>query len=370
MVSLKKTMITVGLLSILSSAPLFAATELTQQQANQLQPFKEISIQGHYYSFAQAARDISRLADKQGATGFYIKSMNSHSSNEMLSIVYADLYKADAPEKPSEDSVSSFEQFEGVYVYPKKVAIGFEPFDILKLRGSYLNQRAVDTSVAKAAAEKGAYAFYIDRQIEVKGSNTEITAYLFKKDAAVRQIQPEDAIPYDSEAGRQALAQGGAAALQVEKPGYYSSSAFNEEAYTEKFAQNNTALSTSATITTAGVEPTSETNSGQVVASADAPAVVRPAAPQTTAVVPAPSSSRYSVTVSDGRKIDELNNATAAKMVPFDSIKFRGNFNSDREITRQAAQRAVDKGAKYYHITRIAQATKGSMRTVYVDLFK
>lgn len=39
-------------------------------------------------------------------------------------------------------------------------------------------------------------------------------------------------------------------------------------------------------------------------------------------------------------------------MVPFDSIKFSGNYGNMTEVSYQVAKRAAKKGAKYYHITR------------------
>ena len=57
------------------------------------------------------------------------------------------------------------------------------------------------------------------------------------------------------------------------------------------------------------------------------------------------------MTLPDGTKIEELNKATAAQMVPFDSIKFTGNYGNMTEVSYQVAKRAAKKGAKYYHIT-------------------
>lgn len=359
MANLKKTIIAATLLTFLPISALFAAEEISPEKAEQLTPFKEISAQGTFYSFSDAARVISKLADKAGADYFYIKSMNMHSSNESLRIAYADLYKADAADRVVEEE--KLRQFKGVYEYPKGKALLLEPYDIIKMRGYYPNQYDINQAVGKAAANKGAYAFFIDRQVETNGRNTEVTAYLFKQDAPTRLIQPEDAIPYDSEAGRLALAQGGEAALQVEKPGYYSSTAFNEQFYTNKFNAEKTEPTKS--VTTA-----SETVVETATSAANNP--TQQAATTATSIIPTPPSSRYSVTLPNGTKIEELNNKTALKMIPFDSIKFKGYYVSDSEISYQAAKRAAENGAKYYHITRIAQDTRGPNRTIYVDLFK
>ncbi len=94
----------------------------------------------------------------------------------------------------------------------------------------------------------------------------------------------------DSEAGRAALAQGGEAAKKVEIP----------------------CVATSASPSEAGR--------------------FRNAILQ--------SSGRYTVTLPDGTKVEELNKATAAMMVPFDSVKFTGNYGNMTEISYQVAKRA------------------------------
>ncbi len=61
---------------------------------------------------------------------------------------------------------------------------------------------------------------------------------------------------------------------------------------------------------------------------------------------------RYTVTLPNGTKVEEVNKVTAAQMVPFDNIQFTGNYGNMTEISYQTAKRAAKKGAKYYHITR------------------
>lgn len=75
------------------------------------------------------------------------------------------------------------------------------------------------------------------------------------------------------------------------------------------------------------------------------------------------------MTLPDGTKIEELNKATAAQMVPFDSIKFTGNYGNMTEVSYQVAKRAAKKGAKYYHITRQWQE-RGNNVTISADLYK
>ncbi|QIQ22092.1 YdgH/BhsA/McbA-like domain containing protein [Zophobihabitans entericus] len=363
MTSLKKTFLAAALFTLLPvSFSSFAAEELTPERAEALTSFKEVTSRGTYMSFSDAARAISKIADKEGAAYFYITSMNTHSSNPSLRIVYANLYKADAVAK--EEEKPKLRQFRGVYEYPKTIAVGFEPYDWVRLRAYYPNQYDINEAVGKAAAAKGAYAFYIDRQIETNSRNTEVTAYLFKEDAPIRHVQPENAIPYDSEAGRQALAEGGEAALQVEKPGYYSSTAFNEQYYAEKFEGTK---SGSQSATTEQVKPTA---TAETTAVNTAGVTTQTPSTATSSSILPPTRSRYTVTLPNGTKVEELNDATAAKMVPFDSISFRGYFATDTDISYQAAKRAAEMGAKYYHITRVAENSRGVNRTVYIDLFR
>ena len=174
---------------------------------------------------------------------------------------------------------------------------------------------------AKAAKAKGAYSFYIVRQIDAnQGGNQRITAFIYKKDAKKRIVQSPDVIPADSEAGRAALAAGGEAAKKVEIPGVATTASPSSE-----------------------VGRFFETQSSK--------------------------GGRYTVTLPDGTKVEELNKATAAMMVPFDSIKFSGNYGNMTEVSYQVAKRAAKKGAKYYHITRQWQE-RGNNLTVSADLYK
>ncbi|HHU7932688.1 TPA: YdgH/BhsA/McbA-like domain containing protein, partial [Escherichia coli] len=175
--------------------------------------------------------------------------------------------------------------------------------------------------ITKAAKAKGAYSFYIVRQIDAnQGGNQRITAFIYKKDAKKRIVQSPDVIPADSEAGRAALAAGGEAAKKVEIPGVATTASPSSE-----------------------VGRFFETQSSK--------------------------GGRYTVTLPDGTKVEELNKATAAMMVPFDSIKFSGNYGNMTEVSYQVAKRAAKKGAKYYHITRQWQE-RGNNLTVSADLYK
>jgi hypothetical protein len=342
MTSLKKTIIatTVMLIPFCS----FSAQQLTEEQANSMQSFKSITIRGAFYTDSDYVMAMSKAADKEGAASFYITTTNISPSNDTLRIVYAKLYKADALK--AVEQTETLRKFDGVYEYPKSKAIRLEPFNIVRIRGYFPTEYDVNQAIAKEASAQGAYGFYIDSRSAL-GSNIQVAAYLFKKDAPERKLQPENAIPYDSEAGQLALAKGGDAAMQVEKKGYYSSSAFNEKYYADKF--NNKVID--------------KTTTDKVVISSNT---------ETTSLVPTEPQrvNRYTVTLSDGRKIQELNDATAAKMVAFDTLKFRGYYVTDQEISYQSGKRAIDAGAKYYHIARIAHDSKGPNITVFVDLYR
>ncbi len=55
-------------------------------------------------------------------------------------------------------------------------------------------------------------------------------------------------------------------------------------------------------------------------------------------------------------------------MVPFDGVKFTGNYGNMTEISYQVAKRAA-KALKYYHITRQWQGAAANI-TISADLYK
>lgn len=92
--------------------------------------------------------------------------------------VVADLYKADA-EKAEE---TSNRVINGVVELPKDQAVLIEPFDTVTVQGFYRSQPEVNDAITKAAKAKGAYSFYIVRQIDAnQGGNQRITAFIYKK---------------------------------------------------------------------------------------------------------------------------------------------------------------------------------------------
>ena len=93
--SIKKTIIATAIAIIPMCS--FAAQQLNEEQATSLQSFKEISVRGAFYTNNDYIMAMSKAADKEGAAAFYITTTNISTSNDTLRIVYAKLYKADAP---------------------------------------------------------------------------------------------------------------------------------------------------------------------------------------------------------------------------------------------------------------------------------
>ncbi|WP_312383235.1 DUF1471 family protein YdgH [Atlantibacter subterraneus] len=293
-----------------------AATELTPEQAAALKPFDRITITGRFNAINEAATAISRKADSVGASSFYIVDTNDTGNSGNWRVI-ADVYHENAPkaEAPKNRVIA------GVMELPKDEAIALEPFDTVTVQGFYRSQPEVNEAIAKAAKAKDAASFYIVRQVDAnQGGNQRITAFVYKADAKKRVLQSPDAIPADSDAGRAAIAAGGEAAKQVEIPGVATTASPSSD-----------------------VGRFFETQSSK--------------------------GGRYTVTLPDGTKIEEVNKITAAQMVPFDSVKFTGNYGNMTEISYQVAKRAAKKGAKYYHITRQWQERGGNI-TISADLFK
>ncbi|BEH72450.1 DUF1471 family protein YdgH [Edwardsiella tarda] len=314
---LKTTLIASALLSA-AACSAQAAQELSPEKAAELKPFERITITGRFNMLSEAADAVSRRADQLGAAYFYIQDTNASNGGGNWRVV-ADIYKKDAP---SVDNEQTYRTFFGVKELPKQEAVRLQPFDTVTVNGFFNSQPEVNDAIARAAKKKDAAAFYIVRQIDTNnGGNQSVTAYVFKADAPKRQVQSPDAIPADSDAGRAALAAGGAAAANVEIPGVATSSSMSHSVGQFWQTQSSTA-------------------------------------------------NRYTVTLPDGKQIQELNNATAAQMVPFDSITFSGRFNSMTDMSIETAKRAAAKGAKYYHITRQWQNQSGGNLTVSADLFK
>jgi hypothetical protein len=295
-----------------------AATELTPEQAAALKPYDRVEVTGRFNAIGDAVQAVSRKADKEGAASFYVVDTSDFGSGGNLRVT-ADFYKENAPQADTPKN----RIINGIMELPKDQAVTLEPFDTVTVQGFYRSQPEVNDAITKAAKAKGAASFFIVRQVDAnQGGNQRITAYVYKADAKKRVLQSPDAIPADSEAGRAALAEGGEAAKKVEIPG----------------------VATSASVGAGtGVGRFFETQSSK--------------------------GGRYTVTLPDGTKVEEVNKITAAQMVPYDSIKFTGNYGNMTEISYQTAKRAARKGAKYYHITRQWQERGGNI-TISADLYK
>lgn len=311
----KHTLLVSALFS-LASFSTQAATELTPQQAAALKPFERVSITGRFNSLGDASKAVSRRADSMGAASYYIQDTNDTGNSGNWRVI-ADVYHEDAPTAGHPHN----RVINGVMELPKEQAFSLEPFDTVTVSGFFRSQPDVTDAITKQAKQKGAASFFIVRQVDTnRGGNQRITAFIYKADAKKRVIQSPDVVPRDSQAGKALLAEGGTAAATVEIPGVASSEAPSSD-----------------------VGRFFETQSSR--------------------------GGRYTVTLPDGNKIEEVNKITAAQMVPFDSIKFTGHFGNMTEVSYQVAKRAAKKGARYYHITRQWQERGGNL-TVSADLYK
>lgn len=312
---LKYTFLASALLSV-TTLTAQAATELTPEQAAAVKPYDRIVITGRFNAIGEAVDAVSRRADKMGAASFYVLDTNDTGNSGNWRVV-ADVYHENAPKAQAPQN----RVINGVMELPKDQAIALEPYDTVTVQGFYRSQPEVNDAITKAAKAKGAASFYIVRQVDTnQGGNQLITAYIYKADAKKRVLQSPDAIPADSDAGRAALAKGGEEAKRVEIPGVATTAAPSAEV--GRFFETQ-----------------------------------------------ASKGGRYTVTLPDGKEIQEVNKITAAQMVPFDSVKFTGHYSSMTEISYQVAKRAAKKGAKYYHITRQWEE-KGGNLTISADLYK
>ncbi len=312
---LKNTLLASALIS-LTTLSAQAAQELTPEQAASLKPFDRIVVTGRFTAISDAAKAVSRRADDAGAASFYIQDLNDTGNSGNWRVV-ADIFHADAQKAEEKGN----RVINGVMELPKTQAYLLEPFDTVTIQGFYRNQPEVNDAITKAAKDKGAASFFIVRQVDAnQGGNQRITAFIYKADAKKRVVQNPDAIPANSEAGKAALAAGGAAAKKVEIPGVASSATPSSD-----------------------VGRFFETQSSK--------------------------GGRYTVTLPDGTRVEEINKVTAAQMVPFDSIKFTGHYSGMTEVSYQVAKRAAKKGAKFYHVTRQWQERGGNL-TVSADLYK
>ncbi|NUF50257.1 YdgH/BhsA/McbA-like domain containing protein [Gilliamella sp. ESL0250] len=201
-----KTSIALAVLLSLPVANLYAAQPLTAKESSLLVPLKEISVTGSYLQADNAADDISRAADEAGAKYYHITAMESpaNGTSSDRAIVYANIYQSNAPIAVQKDETT----YNGVVSYERSKALYYLPFEIVKFKGNYNNTSEITEAASKLAAEKNAYAFYIDSisPADIKNQAEDIEVSLYKQDAPVRNyivttaIEGQDAYEISSEA--------------------------------------------------------------------------------------------------------------------------------------------------------------------------
>ncbi len=201
-----KSSIALAVLLSLPVASLYAAEPLTAKESSHLVPLKEISVTGSYLQAENAAKDISRAADEAGAKYYYITAMESpaNGTSSDRAIVYANIYKSNAPIAVQKNETI----YNGVVSYERSKALYYLPFDVVKFKGNYNNTSEITEAASKLAAEKNAYAFYIDSisSDDIRNQAENIEVALYKQDAPVRDyivttaIAGQDAYEISSEA--------------------------------------------------------------------------------------------------------------------------------------------------------------------------
>lgn len=189
---LKNTLLASALLTT-ATLSAHAATELTPEQAAALKPYDRVVVTGRFNAIGDAVQAVSRKADKDGAASFYVVDTSDYGNGGNWRVT-ADLYKEDAPKADAPKN----RIINGVMELPKDQAVELMPYDTVTVQGFYRSQPEVNDAITKAAKAKGAYAFFIVRQVDAnQGGNQRITAYIYKKDAEKRVLQSPDAIPAD-----------------------------------------------------------------------------------------------------------------------------------------------------------------------------
>lgn len=301
--------------SLVMSLQSFAAVEYTPEQAAGLVPFKEITLKGRYASIAAQNMAAMKQADNEGAYGFYIKDAIEE-KNGRYNLIVA-LYQQDAQINTEDTRVS----YNGIKEISRDDFEVLEPFDYIDIEGTFTTSVQLNDKIASLAKEKGAAAFYIveSREINQSGTRKAVKALVYKADAKRNPKKAYDLIPAGSQAAEKAIAEGKPELVETPK----EITAESSSASSVKFWEGDSS------------------------------------SPE----------KRYTVTLKDGTKIQEVNRATAAKMTPFDSIVLKGRFRTSVEISEKVAQKAADQGAKFYRIT-LEKDNNGSNKEIYVDLFK
>lgn len=173
---LKNTLLASALLTT-ATLSAHAATELTPEQAAALKPYDRVVVTGRFNAIGDAVQAVSRKADKDGAASFYVVDTSDYGNGGNWRVT-ADLYKDDAPKADAPKN----RIINGVMELPKDQAVELMPYDTVTVQGFYRSQPEVNDAITKAAKAKGAYAFFIVRQVDAnQGGNQRITAYIYKK---------------------------------------------------------------------------------------------------------------------------------------------------------------------------------------------
>lgn len=179
-----KSSIALAMLLALPVANSFAAESLSAKESSNLVPMKEISITGSYLQAQDGANDISKAADEAGAKYYHIKGMEQAANNSSNSTVYADIYQSNAPVATDITETT----YNGVISYERNKALYYVPFEVITIKGDYNNTPDVTEAASKAAADKNAYAFYVNSvtPVDTKNQAQNVEVALYKKDAATR----------------------------------------------------------------------------------------------------------------------------------------------------------------------------------------
>ncbi|SET12679.1 YdgH/BhsA/McbA-like domain containing protein [Thorsellia anophelis] len=289
-----------------------AAVELTQEESSKLTPYESVTIKGRFASIADQANAANKRADKEGAYGFYITDAFEE-KNGRYNLTVA-LYNRDAKENTEDTRIS----YNGIKEISRTDYEVLEPFDYIELEGTFTNHVQLNEKIAELAKAKGAASFFIieSREMNKSGTRKAVKALVYKADAPRNPRKAYDLIPAGSEAAEKAIAEGKPELVEMPREVGAGSTGI-------KFWEGDSS------------------------------------APE----------KRYTVTLDDGSKIQEVNRATAAKMTAFDSIEVKGRFRTSVDISEAVAKKAAEKGAKFYRIT-LEKDGNGTNKTIYVDLFK
>ncbi len=153
-----------------------AATELTPEQAAAVKPFDRVVVTGRFNAIGEAVKAVSRRADKKVPPLFMLSTL------PILVTAVTGVWSLTSIKPMLKAEETSNRVINGVVELPKDQAVLIEPFDTVTVQGFYRSQPEVNDAITKAAKAKGAYSFYIVRQIDAnQGGNQRITAFIYKR---------------------------------------------------------------------------------------------------------------------------------------------------------------------------------------------